>query len=585
MTSPNITIDALWHCLCPSFNPSLLLRSPLRPRPNATATRLKSAKCTRSVWSPAHAKARNQARIWHKQNTDAGTTHIWSKGKLNLKNESTPLLYELLRTSARNSKPQEVDVLVDRLVRVRHQPPDSRIYSALILANAHHAEGSVLRVNALLQEMEKENIHMDIGICHDVLTVLAVHPDYILRESILHFMQQRWYKLSDSGRHDLTAALLKEGQLELALTELERLRRERALVPAWLADMAIYTLLEFEEVEEALHLVHARVKDGEMNISNSIWYHLLDTASQARHHAATAYVWKAQVIPGYINPASGICSNVLATACANGDTDLATDAFRVLGQRSTLFTADHYQDLLTTYLTASPPDLRAALSVMTIMAGAYVIPTADTAMPLRDYLTKHPSEIEPALEILTALRQQRRIIPVAAVNAIIEAHVIRGDFDSALLVYKRMHTYEEDPTKDVPHKVLANVETFNILLKGARDTTPVAMQTALFLASESVALGIRPTSVTYDRLILVCIKGERLDLAWQYLDEMAALGWHVRPGTATLLGKALASQRDERAWDVLQRVQMLGPRYAGIRKQIAEAWGSAQSTLSEEYIE
>ncbi|GAB7342355.1 hypothetical protein MBLNU457_g0576t2 [Dothideomycetes sp. NU457] len=464
-------------------------------------------------------------------------------------------------------------------------PRDSRIYSALILANTHPRDGSVLRVNALLQEMERDGIHMDIGICHDVLKVLAVHPDYILRESILHFMQQRWYNLSDAGRHDLTAALLKEGQFELALTELDRLRREGALVPAWLFDMAIYTLLEFEEIEEALHLLHSRVKDGETDISNSVWYHLLDTASHARHHAATTYVWKAQVVPGYINPASGICSNVLATACPNGDTDLATDAFRVLGQRSTLFTADHYQDLLTTYLTASSPDLRAALSVMTIMAGAYVAPTARTAMPLRDYLTKHPYEIEPALEILTALRKQRRIIPVAAVNAILEAHVIRGDFGAALLVYKRMHMYEEDPTKEVPHKVLANVETFNLLLKGARDATPVATQTALFLASESVALGIRPTSVTYDRLILVCVKGERLDLAWQYLEEMAALGWTVRPGTASVLGCALAKQGDERAWDVLQRVQMLGPKYAGIRKQIAETWGGAESTLTEGFIE
>ena len=431
--------------------------------------------------------------------------------------------------------------------------------------------------------MEKEGIHLDIGICHDVLKVLSVHPDYILREGILHYMQQRWYNLSGTGRQDLTAALLKEGQLELALTELARLRREGVPLPDWLFDMAIYTLLDFEEIEEALHLVHTRVRDGDMGISNSVWYQLLDIGSSARHHAATAYVWKTQVIPGYINPASGICSNVLATACANGDTDLATDAFRVLGQRSTLFTADHYEDLLTTYLTASPPDLRAALSVMTIMAGAYVVPTARTAMPLRDHLAKSPSEIESALEMLTGLRKRGRIIPVVAVNSILEAYVIRGDFEAALLVYKRMHMYEEDPTTEIPHKVLANVETFNILLKGARDTTPVAMQTALFLASESVALGIRPNSVTYDRLILVCVKGERLNLAWQYLQEMDGLGWTLRPGTASLLGGALAKQGDERAWDVLQRVQILGPKYAGVGKQISEAWGSGRQNLWEDF--
>jgi len=396
-------------------------------------------------------------------------------------------------------------------------------------------------------------------------------------------MQQRWYNLSATGRQDLTVALLKEGQLELALTELARLRREGVQIPDWLFDTAIYTLLEFEEIDEALHLVHSRVRDGDLAISNSVWYQLLDVGSNARHHAATAYVWKTQVTPGYINPASGICSNVLSTASANGDTDLAIDAFRVLGQRSTLFTADHYEDLLTTYLTASPPDLRAALSVMTIMAGAYVVPTSRTALPLRNHLTKHPSHIEPALDMLTALRKRGRIIPVVAVNAILEAHVIRGDFEAALLVYKRMHVYEEDPTDDIPHKVLANVETFNILLKGARDTTPVAIQTALFLASESVALGIRPNSVTYDRLILVCVKGERLDLAWLYLEEMDGLGWTLRPGTASTLGTALAKVGDERAWDVLQRVQILGPKYAGVAKQVGEAWGSSRSELWQEF--
>jgi len=229
MTSLNLTIDALWHCLCPSFSASLLSKSPLRPRSNATRTRLTPVKCARSRWSPAHDKARNQARIWHQRNAwarepkehsndhepqpasettalqfkdnriapdVASTKHLWARGKLNLTNESTPALYELLRTSANNSRTDEVEVLVDRLVRVRHRPPDSRIYSALILSNVHHADGSVPRVNALLHEMVKEGVHLDIGICHDVLKVLAVHPDYILREGILHYMQQRWYNLS-----------------------------------------------------------------------------------------------------------------------------------------------------------------------------------------------------------------------------------------------------------------------------------------------------------------------------------------------------------------------------------------------------
>jgi len=404
-----------------------------------------------------------------------------------------------------------------------------------------------------------------------------VHPDYLVREEIVDYMGRRWFTLTDGGRSHVVAALLKEGQLERAVASLEQMQRDGAKAPDWLLDMAFYSMLEGEEMEAAFDMIKYRQTDKTSAISNNIWYHLLDAASSTRHYSATVFVWDSQVKPGYMNPPTGICSNVLSTAAQIGDTELATDVFRVLGQRATIFTADHYEDLLRTYLTAQPPELRAALSILTLMAGAKLTPTPATVRPLYDHLVFSGHEAaQDATAILRDLHRSARQVPIAPLNAILEYYVEARDFSAALTLYKSMHWFEDASIqRNGTHVPLANIETFNLLFRGARDAGSAALDTALFLASELVDLGLSPNAITYDRLILLCLNAGDLEHAWEYLEEMRALGWSVRPRTARGLVSQLASKQDERCWDLIEGMRDRNPRERAMVKKIAlDAWSS-----------
>lgn len=113
--------------------------------------------------------------------------------------------------------------------------------------------------------------------------VLAVHPDYLLREAITEYMRQRWFNLTIDGHHAVVVGLLRERQFEMALNHLDVTASQGIQVESWLYDMAIYMLCDVEEVDEALRIIQQRTEAGEQKISKSVWYGLLDVASSTYH--------------------------------------------------------------------------------------------------------------------------------------------------------------------------------------------------------------------------------------------------------------------------------------------------------------
>lgn len=358
----------------------------------------------------------------------------------------------------------------------------------------------------------------------------------------------------------------------MGLEKLEQMRSDGLIVRPWLLDLATYTLTEMGEFEEATQLIKDQMAAGDIHISKSVWAFLLDNASSAFYHPATSYCWKSQVNTGYINPSAGTCLNVLTTASRAGDAGLATEVFHVLGKRGTVFFATHYEQLISTYLSTNPPDLRAALTVLTIMTTVKLEPNSTNTRPLVTFLNDHPDRCQEAFEILTSLNEAGRTVPIAALNALIESHVHNRAPEKALVIYKAMHSFERLES-GVPHKALATVETFNLLLRGTyRKSKGAEIDTALFLVSEMIALGIQPDSLTYDRLVFVCITAGNHDHAWRYFDEMDTLGFQPRQGTAAHLAVALARVGDDRCWDVLQRVQDNGLLPSRMRPDVERAW-------------
>ena len=111
-----------------------------------------------------------------------------------------------------------------------------------------------------------------------------MHPSYTFRGEVLYeLLHQRWFTLSSDGWHDLVAGLIKDRQIEMALDKLDQMHGENIRIQPWLHDMMVYNLCEAEEFDEALKIMKQRTSSGEMMISATLWYSLLDTASRALH--------------------------------------------------------------------------------------------------------------------------------------------------------------------------------------------------------------------------------------------------------------------------------------------------------------
>ena len=402
--------------------------------------------------------------------------------------------------------------------------------------------------------------------------VLAIHPDYLLRHHILEELRGRWFSLTNDGWHDVVAGYIRDRQLEVALDTIEQMYKEGFQVDPWLYDMMIYNLCTAEEFDAALDLMQHRVSSGERNISATLWYHLLDSASRALHHPATLFVYRARVEPSYLNPAAGICINILNTAARHGDTYLATSVFRLLGCRSgNAVQLHHYEALLETYIAAN--DLRMALALLTTMTATGHTPSESSTRPIYAFLKKSPNLPTKALCILEDLREQDRQIPIQALNVIMQASIWHHDFHAALSLYKSFQALAPDSNPDTA--------SFNILFRGC--VSAARKDLAMFLASEMLALRIAPDALTYDRLILVCLNTEStVDDAWRYFSEMRELGWWPRGGTAIALAKRACEKGDQRIWELARGEKGGVIEIVRMRQLVRDYWKGGLEEAEEE---
>lgn len=208
-----------------------------------------------------------------------------------LRGRSTSDIYDHLRVAASLgtvASIYKVQACVNYLFTELGEEPNLKIYSALILANCR-ADGSIAEVERLLKEMEfHEGLELDVGACHDLLKVLSVHPDYMLRTEVLQYMRSKWYTVTENGHTDIAAGLFREGQWEFALDKMDWMRSEGIRIQGWLYELALYALGEKEELDEVLRLVRQKVADGDMQvagmqISGTLWHYLLDVSSRALH--------------------------------------------------------------------------------------------------------------------------------------------------------------------------------------------------------------------------------------------------------------------------------------------------------------
>lgn len=254
-----------------------------------------------------------------------------------------------------------------------------------------------------------------------------------------------------------------------------------------------------------------------------------------------------------------MCLHVLHTAARHSDTDLAADVFRVLGNRGRAFEAHEYEALLETY--AGSGDYQTALTILTLMKDAGHEPPHRSTRSILQCITKDKERVSQALRHLKTMVRNKRTIPTASINCIIEGHLLFSDIDGAEAIYRELRTICTDgPT----------TQTFDLLIGGCeRDKS---LERALFFARDMRALKLRPTPRTYEGLIAASLRSGDISSACMYYRESKEGGYRLRPNLCIELVRSLASARDERAMDVAEDVKELRVEKMPIVRWLKGIW-------------
>ncbi|KAI1107584.1 hypothetical protein F4804DRAFT_164293 [Jackrogersella minutella] len=532
MLGERIVIDGLWRCLCPSIEVTTLARliSPtrtFRKRPaftpsNAQVTCRQGRREYRRIpFRPDDGKTSQtrddlteQSRIQYLKRLAKRSP--WVPGTLfedtetftpNLDKVPTRTIYAALKElSMAESTYVSVVKLVEYLVKERKEKPNAMLYESLIKANVDKYHGSAEVAGRLLREMQKLRITTTPQIYQSLLEVTAVHPDYVLRNTVLYEMRNRWFLPTTDDTINITIGLLRDNQYELALEKLEELQKDPTLVPTWLYEVFLYTFAELGFHEETLSILKHRLKitnftNEPLSLNASLF--LLDVFSRDAFYDGVKYIWDRSVSPGNLNPPDGVVMNILNAASNHADASLAISAIQMLSSRGRKLELHHYEPLIDIHTRQK--DLQKAFTNLCIMAKAGLRPDLSSTRSIFRILRESSAETDNALLILNELRSKYRV-PSAAFNVVLEATEIHGGFKAALDLYRSIRQFCADGP---------DLETYHILLSHC--TMRKSMN---FLFAEMKAFSIELTQVTYNHLIRISCMQDSHEQAFRFLEKM-----------------------------------------------------------------
>ncbi|KAH8681321.1 hypothetical protein BX600DRAFT_18202 [Xylariales sp. PMI_506] len=583
MPGERIVLDSLWRFLCPAIDTLTLskaLQAPVlplrrRPSPNSrsqarcygtlvgvqrrdggTGGKISQIKKVKSTvgdrFGSDDSYARYIHRVW-KRSPGLPLAIFDRQGSFDeaLESIETDVLTESLRELvALEHQYHAICNIVRYLVTRRGRKPDVFLYECLIKANVDPKYGSAASVSNILKEMEAQRIIPTSAVYHGILDVLAVHPDYILRNRVLRDMKHAWQQPTFDGLISITAGLIRDGQYEIALNQLEELHRTGVPIPIWLYDVFVFTLAEAGAHEEVLMILQHRLRQSDTaNVTNGIWSFLLDMFGRDAFYEGIKYVWDRVVIPGTLIPSDGAILSILNTASHKGDDIMAAGALQMLSNRGRKLGLYHFEPLLEAYVACN--ELRNAFLTVCVMANAGLKPDLSSVRPLYAALRTASSKTDEALATLHDLKLYHRI-PMAAFNVVLEATIYHYGFEPALDLYRSVSGI---CTVDKP-----DIETYHILLEHC--TMPRSMR---FLLAEMEALLIKPDEKVYNRAIFISTLDDNYKQAFRYLEKMQTTQsdgctnecWMNRD-TALALIRRCIKERDGRAQELFQECNRRG---------------------------
>ncbi|KAI1134504.1 hypothetical protein F5Y05DRAFT_206992 [Hypoxylon sp. FL0543] len=532
MPGERVVVDGLWRCLCPSVDVatlSKLIGPPRNPRRRPSPSLGSDTQFNwRQSWRQYRlVTAKTQDDRWQEERDLVEESRVqylkrlakrspWIPGALlrgvdafatKLDRIPTKTIYAALKElSTSEGTYLSIVKMVEYLVNERKEKPNALLYESLIRANVDKNHGSAQVALQLLREMDRLRIPTTPQIYQAILEVTAVHPDYVLRNTVLFEMKNRWYSPTVDDLVNIILGLLRDTQYELALEKLEELHKNPVIVPSWLYDIFLYTFGELGFHEETLSILKHRLRLANMvdePLSPNAWHFLLDVFSRDAFYDGVKYIWDRSVTRGNLNPPDGVVMNILNTASNHADAPLAVSALQMLSNRGRKLELHHYEALIDIH--TQQKDLRKAFTILCIMAKANLRPDLSSTRSIFRVIRDSSSETDRALEIISNLKSHYQV-PSAAFNVVLEAIEAHYGFKVALDLYRGVRGICADGP---------DLETYHVLLRHC--TMRKSMN---FLFAEMEALSIEPSQTTYDHFIRISCMQDDYEQAFQFLEKM-----------------------------------------------------------------
>lgn len=158
---------------------------------------------------------------------------------------------------------------------------------------------------------------------------MSVHPDSLLRAYITDLMESQWITIPLAVAQLVVVAMIREGQLELARTEIDRLQEKGLAISDWVWTILIHALCDRGDCDAILHLFYTLPEQGHM-IARPTLLHVLEHASSVKDLDLTKHIWRTYVESMHVIPDEAICMRVLVTAAHHNDLTLAESVAIVL---------------------------------------------------------------------------------------------------------------------------------------------------------------------------------------------------------------------------------------------------------------
>lgn len=168
-------------------------------------------------------------------------------------------------------------------------------------------------------------------------------------------MKNEWISITAEALHHVAAGLIREGQLELAQLEMDKMQSDGVMVQKWLYILLIHALCNVKDLDAVLKLSY-QLHDARVELPSTTWSQVLEIASDQHHLELIVWIWQGLVEVMSILPSKNVCKNVLNIAAERNLSWLAESAMDIMDTQEMSISNEDRDNLKKSYLNTQDSD-------------------------------------------------------------------------------------------------------------------------------------------------------------------------------------------------------------------------------------